>query len=133
MPWQPYNPNTDGNRVGDCPVRAIAAATGDDWDGAYWRICIEGALLHDMPNADRVWGAYLTRCGFRRRLVAADCARCYTVRDFAREHPKGVYVLGLDGHVLTVIDGDWWDTWDSGDEIPIYYWQRGEEADNAAV
>lgn len=36
----------------------------------------------------------------------------------------GTYILALSGHVVTVVDGDWYDTWDSGGEIPIYYWVR---------
>lgn len=46
--------------------------------------------------------------------------------DFAREYPHGVYVLGCSGHVLAVIDGKWWDSWDSGAECPIYYWYKEE-------
>ena len=49
----------------------------------------------------------------------------YTVEDFCIDHPHGVYVLGCDGHVLTVVDGLYYDSWDSGGEVPIYYWERG--------
>lgn len=31
---------------------------------------------------------------------------------------------GIDGHVVCVQDGFYWDTWDSGQEIPVYYWER---------
>ena len=79
-----------------------------------------------MPSANRTWGAYLQKQGYKRRMVEADCTTCYTVADFAREYPRGVYVLGCSGHVLTVIDGAWWDSWDSGAECPIYYWYKEE-------
>jgi hypothetical protein len=49
------------------------------------------------------------------------------VRDFARDHPRGTYLLGLDGHVVTVIDGDWLDVWDSGDETVLFVWSRKDE------
>lgn len=126
--WQQYNPNQRGQRVGDCTVRAIAGALGMDWPTVYWMICIEGAIQQDMPDADAVWGAYLERMGYRRRLVEAECSKCYTVRDFAREHPLGTYILCPKGHVICVKDGNWWDTWDSGDERPIYYWQKEDTA-----
>lgn len=45
------------------------------------------------------WGAYLQKQGYKRRMVEAD---------FSREYPRGVYVLGYSGHVLTMIDGAWW-------------------------
>ena len=80
--WKPYNPNPVRNqRVGDCAIRAICKATGQDWEN-------------------------------------------YTVEEFSADHQNGVFVLGLDGHVVTVVDGFYWDTWDSGQEIPIYYWER---------
>ena len=34
--------------------------------------------------------------------------------------------LNVLRHVLTVIDGAWWDSWDSGAECPIYYWYKEE-------
>lgn len=53
-----------------------------------------------------------------------DCPDCYTVADFCRDHPNGTYILAIEGHVVAVDHGDWYDTWDSGDEIPIYYWEK---------
>jgi hypothetical protein len=36
-----------------------------------------------------------------------------------------VYVLGIGDHVVCAVNGDWYDAWDSGAEIPAYYWERG--------
>ena len=55
-----------------------------------------------------------------------ECPDCYTVADFAAEHPSGTYILSLSGHVVCVMDGDYYDTWDSGGEIPLYYWCKEE-------
>jgi hypothetical protein len=77
-----------------------------------------------MMSANHVWGAYLRRNGWRRRLIPDDAPDDYTVADFAADHPRGTYILALDGHIVTVRDGDWYDTWDSGAEIPIYYWTK---------
>jgi hypothetical protein len=107
-------------------VRAVAAATGQSWEQAYIALALTGYALGDMPSANRTWGAYLQKQGYKRRMVEADCTICYTVADFAREYPHGVYVLGCSGHVLTVLDGDWFDSWDSGAECPIYYWYKEE-------
>ena len=48
---------------------------------------------------------------------------CYTIEDFCADHPMGLYVLGTGTHVVTVVDGNYYDTWRSGDEIPQYYWE----------
>lgn len=107
--WHKFNPNPHGSSVGDCAVRAVAAATGRSWEQAYISLALTGYALGDMPSANRTWGAYLQKQGYKRRMVEADCATCYTVANFAREYPRGVYVLGCSGHVLAVIDGEWWD------------------------
>jgi hypothetical protein len=48
------------------------------------------------------------------------------VEDFCKDHPKGIYVLGTGTHALTVVDGNYIDVWDSGQEIPIYYFTKEE-------
>ena len=81
----------------------------------------------DMPSANAVWGSYLRKKGFVREIIPNTCPDCYTVEDFCRDNPKGTYILALSGHVVAVIDGKYYDTWDSGDEIPIYYWYRKDD------
>lgn len=120
--WKHYNPNPLSNRVGDCTVRAIAKATGQDWHSTYAAISAYGYAMADMPSANHVWGAYLKRQGYRRYLIEDHGQDVYTVSDFCRDHPKGTYLLAIPGHVVCVTDGDYYDSWDSGDEIPEYYW-----------
>lgn len=77
----------------------------------------------DLPNADDVWGHYLYDRGFRRHLIPDDGLGAYTVEDFARDNPGGIFVLSMPGrHVLTVVDGTIYDSWDSKGERPSYYW-----------
>ena len=47
-----------------------------------------------------------------------------TVEEFCRDHPQGTYILAIDGHVVCAVDGDYLDTWDSGEEVPMYYWEK---------
>lgn len=120
-----YNPNPSGTNVGDCTVRAISKATGKDWETTYAALSAVGFALHDMPSANVVWGEYLRRLGYKRYLVD-DHGERYTVRDFCKENPYGVFILAISGHVVCVVDGDYYDSWDSGSEIPIYCWTKGE-------
>lgn len=110
--------------VGDCVVRAISALLNQDWDTTYTDLADEGREMADMPSANRVWGAYLKRNGFKRYVIPNTCPDCYTVRQFAGEHPHGRYLLSVDSHVVAVINGDYYDTWDSGDKVPIYYYKK---------
>lgn len=117
-----YNPNPRGRAVGDCTVRAISKALDQTWEQTYTGICFQGFLLGDMPSANAVWGAYLRFKGFHREIIPDDCPECYTVADFAAEHPHGKYILALSGHVVCVEDGVVFDTWDSTGKMPLYYW-----------
>lgn len=121
--WEPYNPNPAGARVGDCTVRAISKATGRTWASTYLWLCVYGLMLSDMPNADHVWGAYLRRRGFVRHLVDDRGQDTYTVTDFCEDHPEGLFVLAPSGHVVCVQDGIYFDSWDSGEAVPVYYWE----------
>ncbi len=125
--WRQFNPNPISRRVGDCAIRAVACALGTDWETAYIEICQAGIQMGDMPSANAVWGAVLRQHGFYRDSLPHVCPDCYTVAEFCADHPHGIYVLGTDGHVVTAIDGDWYDVWDSGDEIVTYYWYRKEK------
>ena len=103
--WIRFNPNPVGNRVEDCAQRAIAAALDVDWDTASDLIYEMAKGMGTTPHDDAAWGAVLRRAGFVRAVIPNRCPDCYTVADFCRDHPRGVYVLKLSGHVATVIDG----------------------------
>lgn len=122
-----YNANPINRRAGDCTVRAISKALDQSWEYTFLDMSLQGFVLYDMPSANHVWGAYLRTKGFERKIIPDTCPDCYTVKDFCDDHPKGTFLLAINGHVVTVIDGAYYDTWDSGSEIPIYYWQRKED------
>ena len=127
-----YNPNPQNKLVGDCVIRAICKLMNRDWEDVYIDIALQGFIMHDMPTANHVWGAYLKDNHFIQTLLPNSCPDCYTVRDFCTDFPIGSYLLAIGNHVVAVKDGDYFDTWDSGDEMPIYYWQK-EELNNASV
>ncbi|MBO7374040.1 MAG: hypothetical protein J6Y48_15650 [Clostridia bacterium] len=123
--WRKYNPNPAGRSVGDCAVRAIAAALGVDWETAYAMITENGFQMGDMPSSNSVWGSVLRQHGFRRYALPNTCPECYTLGQFAEDHPEGIYVVGMGNHVATIRDGWIMDSWDSSRELPQYYWKKG--------
>lgn len=124
MGYRSYNPNPKNARTGDCAVRALSLALDQDWDSTYTALMLKGYQLKDLPDANAVWGAVLRENGWHRAIVPDTCPDCYTVSDFCQDHPTGTYVLAIRGHALTVRDGNWFDTWDSGQEAPLYYWYK---------
>lgn len=122
--WQPLNLNPANHRVGDCVVRAISKALGQDWETTYAELAMYGFMRCDMPNANHVWGAYLKSRDYKQYLIDDKGKSIYTVEDFCQDNPNGTYILAIDGHVVCVVDGHYFDSWNSGKEIPIYYWTK---------
>jgi len=122
-----YNPNPTGRFVEDCAIRAVSKALDIDWETAYAKLSMNGYAMGDLPNANSVWGALLRQNGFYREAIPNTCPDCYTAENFAKDHPKGTYVLGFGKHVATIKDGNLYDSWDSSKEIPQYYWYRKEK------
>lgn len=121
-----WNNNPVGRRVGDCSVRAVSKALDIDWEKAYAMTASNGFAMGDMPSSDSVWGAVLRQNGFRKQAIPNTCPDCYTFADFAKDNPRGTFVLGTGSHVATIVDGDLYDSWNSSDEIPIYVWYKEE-------
>lgn len=122
--WRYYQANPSGLNVGDCTIRAICAVTGLDWHTVHRALCDLSAEMADMPSANRVFAEYMRILGFGKQRLIDQCPNCYTVSDFASDHPSGIYILGPHEHVVALINGDWYDSWDSGDTIPLYYFKR---------
>ena len=122
--WKQFNPNPVSRNVGDCAVRAVSAALGVDWETAFAMIAENAYQMADMPSSNSVWGAVLRRNGFYRTAIPNTCPDCYTLGDFADDHPEGTFVVGTGNHVATVVDGVVYDSWNSLNEIPQYFWYK---------
>ena len=122
--WELYNPNPTARHVGDCTVRSLSRALGLTWDRAYAMLAAKGFEMCDMPSSNAVFGAVLKAHGFKREAIPNECPDCYTLEDFANDHPVGLFVVGMSGHVATVEDGVIYDAWHSENEIPIYVWRK---------
>lgn len=127
--WIQKNPNPLGQHVGDCVIRALSIVLDQSWVKTYLEVCIQGLLLANMPSCNNVWGAYLRSKGFKRAVIPDTCPDCYSVRDFCKDNPSGIFVLGTGNHAVAVVDGNYIDDWDSGDEVPIFVWRKN----NASV
>ena len=121
--WVNVNPNPQHKHVPDCVIRAICFALNMSWYEVYDDLCEVGRRDCNMPSADAVWGHYLQMRGFEPFLLPKTCPRCTTVRDFAKIYPEGTYIIGTGSHAVAVINGDYFDSWDSGDEIPSFFWR----------
>lgn len=118
-----YNPNPLGKQVGDCVIRGISRITNQSWEDTYIGIALQGYRLKNMPSANEVWENYLSERNFKRVMLSDTCPTCYTVKDFCIDYPEGIYLLATGSHVVAVEDGNYYDAWNSGNEVPVYYWK----------
>lgn len=114
-----FNPNPYGKNVGDCVIRAICKATNKDWESVYLDICVQGLFEGDMPSANYVWGKWLFKNGFKKYWVEG-----YTVKEFAKENPEGTFVLMVGEHAVCLQNGNWYDTFDSGNETIFFFYRK---------
>lgn len=121
--WMNANPNPKHQQVPDCVIRAICLAYNRRWHDVYNDLCSVGYEDCNMPSADAVWGHYLHLLGAEPFLLPKSCPRCTTVRKFSEIFSHGTYIIGTGSHAVAVIDGDYYDSWDSGDEIPSFFWK----------
>lgn len=122
MSFKFLNQNPDGLITDDCTVRAISLFTGKSWDSTFIGIAITGFERKRMMSTNYTWQLYLRNLGYKQTSIPNFCPECYTIKEFCKDNPKGKFLLTTGTHVVTAIDGNYYDTWDSGDEVPISYW-----------
>ena len=119
-----YNANPVRKSHGDCVLRALSKVLNLTWEEVAIDLCMMQVKLYDMQNSDYVWGEYLALNGFIKKYLPYPCPDCLTVKDFCKRFPRGVFVVATGNHVIAIIDGDYYDTFDTGDEVLLYYWER---------
>lgn len=124
MAYIRFENNPCGKNVGDCVIRALSKAMDTDWESIYINLASEGLEQCDLPNSNSVWSKFLLDSGYRRYAIPNKCPACYSVEDFCYDYPVGTYILATGSHVVAVIDGDYYDAWDSGRECPVFYFQK---------
>lgn len=133
-----HNENPFGLDVGDCVIRAITTALSYNWFMVHDELSFLSRKMADMPSSNRVWKEYLTGKGWKEVVVDNSCPNCFSVKEFCKKHKKGRFILSTcsiestnniivtASHVIAVIDGDYYDTWDSGADVPLsyFYYQK---------
>ena len=134
MPFVRLNLNPDGLDTGDCVIRAITLVLKYNWFMVHDELSFLSRKMSDMPSSNRVWKQYLINKGYREVWLQNGCPDCLTVREFCKQHPIGRYILSTaeytkartnlivtGTHVIAVIDGDYYDSQDSGADVPLSY------------
>ena len=117
--WHEFNPNPKGRNIGDCTIRSYCAAFGISWDKAFdiaSKVAKENASMIQYM-AEKIlteeFNCYVDEKYNKKTVKGKDRI---TVNEFAMTHPYGTYILHVPKHQVTVINGEYWDSWDSGDK-----------------
>lgn len=122
-----YQPNKKDlkDNYGDCAVRCICKAENLEWLDAYDMMyklsrevqcplnCKDG-FEHIVKTLGYDYGKISNKKGTKRP----------TVKEFAKTHPTGTYICVVANHYVAVKDGQYHDTWDSGNKSLYGYWSK---------
>lgn len=114
-----YNRNPEGKTLEDCVCRAISLATAipyEEIDDLLWKSA-------ELLNCDRLY-----ICCYRHLLddyFGFERVGCdgLNVGQFADQHPYGIYLVRIEGHLSCIIGGDCFDIWNCLDEEITDAWK----------
>ena len=121
--FQYCNPHPKGKRVGDCIKRAYVIASSINYHDMtimlnrfkkqcgdthnYWKLFVEQVLLGTKNKGDMQHEFY---------------GRRYTVNEWAKWWDNDTCVLRCSKHLVATKNGDYLDTWDSGEKGVYIAW-----------
>ncbi len=124
-----YQPNDKDlkDKTGDCQVRALSKALNISWLEAFdltIPICrrLQTYTIFDgnhektveaMQDLGFVYTGVSNKKGTKRP----------TVKSFAASHKSGTYILKVSHHVVACVNGEYFDTWDSGHKSLYGYYE----------
>jgi hypothetical protein len=114
------NPVNDCN---DCIVRSTAKVFNEDWQSVMRKFCDKAIEMYLMPNDGRVAQEVLANYPVQATYLRHD--ERLTVHQLAESNPSGKFIAltkGVQSHAIGIVNGDWFDIYDSGDEELEYYW-----------
>lgn len=140
-----FNANPKGRFTGDCRIRAIATATGEDYNKVVLALAIVQIATGYDQCAMQGIDILMKELGWKKqRQPRKPNGKKYTGKEFCRvlqKHLKDANSLGKDigdgiivdrkifcniggHHEVAIVDGKVWDTWDSTEGCIGNYWTK---------
>lgn len=122
-----YQPNKKDlkDEYGDCVIRSLTKVTGKEWLQVFEELLPYARELQCMPNGKACYERYLISHNFVYHGISnKKGTKRPTVASFTKEHKEGTYLLRVANHCVAVVDGIYYDTWDSGDCCLYGYWEK---------
>lgn len=120
-----YQPNKKDlkDTYGDCVIRALTKALSLEWLQVFDEMQPISREMQVPFNCKPCYEQYILSKGFKYFGISnAKGTKRPTVESFAKNNSDGVYILRVAHHLVTVVDGYYYDTWDSGSKSLYGYW-----------
>ena len=122
--WIKYQPNPKKRSTGDCSIRAYTKAEGLTWDDAYDIAMKYGKKYAGLPDDSIIVDKILTE-EFNYNSFSLKRNQRMTINEFAASHTVGTYVVKTRGHLVAIVNGFYYDSYNSGDKkVTVYYTKR---------
>ena len=108
-----YNPHPKGLSTDDCVKRAIVVVTGMDYSKVQ-RELNEYKTVTGAKSFNSVKNLRYVEDILKAKKISLDVEM--TVDEFCKKYPKGRYILDMDEHWSSCVDGCIYDTWDCGNK-----------------
>ncbi len=115
-----YQPNKKDvkDQYGDCTIRALSKVLDCTWLEAFDKtipLCRKYQCTNVFDTPIKTRREILKQLGFDYYGISVrDGSKRSTVSEFAKEHPTGRYLANVSHHVVAIVNGQYYDTWDSG-------------------
>lgn len=124
--WQPNKLDLK-DEYGDCAIRALSKVLDMSWIDTY-KLIIPYELKYQCPfpcMTLKLYKEVFNDLGFKYQGISnKKGSKRPTVEEFAKSHKKGTYVLSVASHMVAVIDGVYYDSWNSGDKCLYGYYEK---------
>ena len=126
MSYKYYQPNKKDlkDKYGDCVIRALTKALNMEWLQVFDEMQPISREMQVPFNCRPCYEKYIESKGLKYIGISnKKGTKRPTVDRFAKDHTTGTYILRVAHHLVTVVDGIYYDTWDSGKKSLYGYWE----------
>lgn len=131
-----YQPNEKDvkDQFGDCTIRALSKALNITWLQAF-DLTIPICRREQVPNIfyapAKIRNEFLKELGFEYHGISnKKGSKRPTIDVFAKEHETGTFIVNVANHEVAVVNGKYYDTWDSGNKRMYGYYERKQKNEN---
>ena len=121
--YEHFNNHPTSKGLGFHTVRTLSKILDISWVYAYTLLQMISEITGYASKGIASLSEILKMNGYHTEFLEESTK---TVSDFCKKNKTGKYVLIFEDYCIPVIDGRYFDLFDSGKEEPLYYWRKSD-------